>query len=46
MATVYKKVSAQEVKNRNISQSSETDKTSASVILSTFVTLFKNKHLS
>jgi RNase H-fold protein (predicted Holliday junction resolvase) len=46
MATLYKKVSTQEVKNRNISQSSETDKTSANMILNTFVTLFKNKHLS
>lgn len=46
MATVYKQTNTQELKNRNIPQASETDKASVNSILNTFVTLFKNKHLS
>lgn len=46
MATVYKQVDTQELKNRNIPQALETDKANVNSILNTFVTLFKNKHLS
>ena len=45
MATVYKKESAQVVRNRQIPLASADDKTKASNILNNFVTLFKQKHL-
>lgn len=46
MATVYKKISTQDVENRQILQASAEDKTKASAIVSSFVNLFKQKHLS
>lgn len=45
MATVYKKISSLDVKNRQISQSSAADKTKASEIIGVFINLFKQKHL-
>jgi hypothetical protein len=46
MATVYKKITPSEIKNKQISQASSFDKTQVSNILGTFVNLFKDKHLS
>lgn len=46
MATVYKKVTPSQIRNKQIPQASTSDKTQVSNILDTFITLFKNKHLS
>lgn len=46
MATVYKKISTQSVKNRQLAQASNDDASKASNIISSFINLFKQKHLS
>ena len=46
MATVYKKINTEVVRNKQIPQATEAEKLQASNIVSTFVTLFKQKHLS
>lgn len=46
MATVYKKINAQTVRSRQIPSVDAADKTKVSTILNSFVTLFKQKHLS
>ena len=46
MATVYKKIDAQEIRNRQVPSASADDKAKVTSILNTFVTLFKNRHLS
>jgi|LakMenE01Jun11ns_1017448.scaffolds.fasta_scaffold9680833_2 hypothetical protein len=45
MATIYKKISAQEVINTQISLATSNDKIQAMNIITTFVNLFKQKHL-
>jgi hypothetical protein len=46
MATVYKKISVQSIRNQEIPSVSANDKTKVATILGTFVNLFKAKHLS
>jgi len=46
MATVYKKITTTELKNKQIQQASSSDKTQVFNILNAFVNLFKDKHLS
>ena len=46
MATVYKKISAQTVRSKQIPLVTADDKSKVSAILNNFVTLFKQKHLS
>jgi hypothetical protein len=45
MATIYKKIPVQNVKNIDISLASSDDKLKAMNIITTFVNLFKQKHL-
>jgi ACT domain-containing protein len=46
MATIYKKIPVQEVANTQISLATSNDKIQAMNIITTFVNLFKDKHLS
>ena len=46
MATVYKKIGAQTVRTKQLPSVSADDKTKTDTILSSFVNLFKQKHLS
>ena len=46
MATIYKKISVQEVRNAEIPLASSEDKLKALTIINSFVDLFKQKHLS
>jgi hypothetical protein len=46
MATVYKQIDASTARNKSIPSASADKKTKSLNILNTFVTLFKNKHLS
>lgn len=45
MATVYKKISNQNVKNKHVPLASSEDKAQALNIINLFVSLFKQKHL-
>lgn len=45
MATIYKKISVQEVRNAEIPLASSEDKLKALNIINNFVNLFKQKHL-
>jgi hypothetical protein len=45
MATIYKKIPVQEVTNTQISLATSNDKIQAMNIITTFVNLFKQKHL-
>jgi ACT domain-containing protein len=45
MATIYKKIPVQEVANTHISLATSNDKIQAMNIITTFVNLFKQKHL-
>jgi hypothetical protein len=45
MATIYKKISVQELRNTQISLAISNDKIQAMNIITTFVNLFKQKHL-
>ena len=46
METLYKKISKQELKTRPEVQLSEADSTTVNSILNSFITKFKDKHLS
>jgi hypothetical protein len=45
MATIYKKISVQELRNTQIPLASFDDKLKALTIINSFVNLFKQKHL-
>jgi ACT domain-containing protein len=45
MATIYKKIPVQEVANTQIPLATSSDKIQAMNIITTFVNLFKQKHL-
>lgn len=46
MTVIYKKISTSTVRNKHIPSASTPDKAQATNIINTFVTLFKQKHLS